>query len=415
LPRWQNSFHEKNENQRRVYRLAGKGKKTLFLINDMIENKIEGNSISTSDRYPDHKVAIPRWSQEGNRRTYGLLKQLVSNVQGADSTSLIGLHGGLPPAECFPLSTIELTLRNGQSIRFDAQAAQEQYNVSPSGYPPLQNWCEVHTNRMHNPPPKTNHRTVITDGSTHALDILLSLFLNPEDIIIVEEYSYSHFLECIVAPKSYKAVGVRLDEKGMDPAHLEEVLHQHLAKDIDGGSIKLLYTIPVGQNPTGIVNTPERTSQIYALCKKYDVFIIEDDPYSYIQFKQFSVLEDLRSNSSYLSMDVDGRVIRVDSFAKTIAPGFRLGWLTAASYVCERFCMALQGTSLGGNMMSQVVLYHLLEDWGDEGLVDHLQKLRTTYSNRANVMYETARKELQGLAHFSKPEAGMFMVSEFLF
>lgn len=373
----------------------------------MAENKPMRDCTLTDD--PEH-LAIPRWSRTGNRRSYGLLKQLVSSAQSTESTPIIGLHGGLPPPECFPLSAVELTLRNGQYVRFDAQAAQEQYNVAPSGYPPLQEWCQSHTRRMHNPPLNTRHRTVVTDGSTHALDILLSLFLDPEDIIIVEDYSYSHFLECIVAPNGYNVAGVTMDEQGIDPTHLESVIHQHSNQNSTGGSIKLLYTIPIGQNPTGTVTTPQRTREIYALCKKYGIFILEDDPYSYIQFESFSELADLCFTSSYLSMDDDGRVIRVDSFAKTIAPGFRLGWLTATVDVCERFCMALQGTCLGGNMMSQVVLYHVLAAWGDEGFVHHLQKLRSTYSNRASVMFETAQKELQGLATFSKPTAGMFMV-----
>jgi DNA-binding transcriptional MocR family regulator len=117
----------------------------------------------------------------------------------------------------------------------------------------------------------------------------------------------------------------------------------------------------MGHNPTGIVVSLERRKEIYAVCSKYDVIIVEDDPYWFMQFPSAKIEEAKSRNlpvpvthpaapqkssgyafldslvPSYLSIDTDGRVIRLDTFSKMVAPGCRLGWVTAQPALIERF------------------------------------------------------------------------------
>lgn len=118
----------------------------------------------------------------------------------------------------------------------------------------------------------------------------------------------------------------------------------------------------MGHNPTGIVLSVERRKAIYALCSRYDVIIVEDDPYWYLQFPSAVIEEAVSRNQprpegapnytpqkssgypfldslvpSFLSIDTDGRVVRLDTFSKTIAPGCRLGWITAQPDLVERY------------------------------------------------------------------------------
>jgi DNA-binding transcriptional MocR family regulator len=118
----------------------------------------------------------------------------------------------------------------------------------------------------------------------------------------------------------------------------------------------------MGHNPTGVVLSVQRRKELYALCSKYDVIIIEDDPYWYMQFPSAETGEaqarglpvpeprpahTLAKSSghdfldslvpSFLSFDPDGRVVRLDTFSKTVAPGCRLGWITAQPALVERF------------------------------------------------------------------------------
>jgi DNA-binding transcriptional MocR family regulator len=121
----------------------------------------------------------------------------------------------------------------------------------------------------------------------------------------------------------------------------------------------------MGHNPTGILLSVERRKALYAICSKYDVIIVEDDPYFYLQYPSAAKEEAASRNEpppyedegldlptekpssgyafldslvpSFLSVDTDGRVVRLDTFSKTIAPGCRLGWITAQPDLIEKF------------------------------------------------------------------------------
>lgn len=122
----------------------------------------------------------------------------------------------------------------------------------------------------------------------------------------------------------------------------------------------------MGHNPTGILLSSERRKELYAICSRFDVLIVEDDPYWYLQFPSAAaeeaksrnippVADALTTQASYkpakssgyafldslvpsfLAFDVDGRVVRLDTFSKTVAPGCRLGFITAQPELIERY------------------------------------------------------------------------------
>ena len=112
----------------------------------------------------------------------------------------------------------------------------------------------------------------------------------------------------------------------------------------------------MGQNPTSGLLSVERRKAIYAICVKYDVLIVEDDPYWYLQYPSATSAEQQNYNipnssgykfldslvPSYLSVDYEGRVVRLDTFSKTVAPGCRLGWITAQPALIEKILMYTQ-------------------------------------------------------------------------
>jgi len=89
---------------------------------------------------------------------------------------------------------------------------------------------------------------------------------------------------------------------------------------------------------------------------------------------------------TYLSMDVDGRVMRMDSFSKVIAPGTRVGWITASEQIVERFVRHNECSNQNPSGISQLVLYKLLdESWGHDGYLQWLINLRLQYTKRRDV------------------------------
>lgn len=93
---------------------------------------------------------------------------------------------------------------------------------------------------------------------------------------------------------------------------------------------------------------------------------------------------------TYLSMDVDSRVIRLDTFSKFLAPGIRLGWATCHPDMLEKICFSLHASTIGPCSFTQVMIAEVLTAWGHEGLVQHLKKMQVDYKKRAAIVQEAA-------------------------
>jgi kynurenine/2-aminoadipate aminotransferase len=269
--------------------------------------------------------------------------------------------------------------------------------------------------------------------------MVLRLFLAPGDALLCEEYTYPHIAESFVLPAGLTAVPVACDGHGLEPAALDAALRAQAAA---GRPAKLIYTVPVGQNPTGAVAPRARREAVYAVARSHGALILEDDPYHLLQFgpdpgpdaddaaRSAAAADHARPRglaglgASYLSLDVDGRVIRLDSFAKALAPGLRLGWATAAPPVIAKLVAHLHGVSLGAAPLAQVLAAELLTAWGPAGFEAHVRGVQAEYGRRAAVLHGAARRWLGGggegegadadasrrpLATWSRPLAGMFM------
>ena len=156
-----------------------------------------------------------------------------------------------------------------------------------------------------------------------------------------------------------------------------------------------MYTITVGQNPSGGTLNRRRRREIYALCEKYDILIIEDDPYWHLQYTESSHQKKEGAEypflaaleKSYLSIDVSGRVIRLDTFSKTIAPGCRLGWITAQKPIINAILAATETSTQQPSGFVQCMVAELLcRSWKMSGWIKWLESLRDVYEKRMRVM-----------------------------
>ena len=264
----------------------------------------------------------------------------------------------------------------------------------------------------------------MTVGSTSALDHAYRMLTTRGECILTEEYTYPTAVET-AAPLGVACVGIKMDSEGLLPSHMDSILTTW-DPSIHGGAPKpwLLYTIPTGQNPTGATQSEQRRRDVYRVAQKHDVFILEDEPYYFLQMEPYtksstpsppppSCHEEFLSNlvPSFLSMDVDGRVIRMDSFSKTIAPGSRMGWITASAQIIERFIRQSELSTQNPSGIAQIVLYKLLEEtWGHGGYLDWLIHIRMQYTRRRdNICYACERFLPREVASWKEPDAGMFV------
>ncbi|KXZ51817.1 hypothetical protein GPECTOR_11g258 [Gonium pectorale] len=227
-------------------------------------------------------------SSEARRFTHASLAGLVHRFSGVEG--VISLAGGLPPPEAFPLSCLAATTRDGLQLSLGEEGQQaylaQQYNFNPQGYGPLLEWLRDLSVQQHGiavpgkepsaaslpgPPPGPQRDVVLASGAIHAIFAAISCLTDPGDTLVVDEYTYTHALECVFLPRGLRLLPVRGDEQGMDPEHLEEQLRaaeEAAEAGSSGGDVgpvrrpRLLYCIPTGHNPTGAVMGEQRKRDI---------------------------------------------------------------------------------------------------------------------------------------------------------
>ncbi|KAI0452738.1 putative L-kynurenine/alpha-aminoadipate aminotransferase [Xylaria acuta] len=364
---------------------------------------------------------------------------------------LLSLGGGLPSSDNFPIESISMQVPHppvfdhasvevpGRDVTIGKHDIRDKDGVfdlatalnygQAVGSAQVLRWVTEHTELVSHPP-YADWRCALTIGSTGALDSALRMFCDRGrgDSVLTEEYSFSTALETI-APMGIKVVGVRVDEQGLLPKSLDEILSNWDESTRNARKPTVLYTVPSGQNPTGATMGAKRRKEIYDVCSKHDVFILEDEPYYYLQMPPYDKTNsaaqpgavDTSSNQStedflksliptLLSIDVDGRVLRMDSFSKVVVPGSRLGWVTGSEQVIERYIRHTECSSQGPAGFSQALMYKLLDEtWGHEGYLRWLMQLRSEYTRRRDALLDACEKHLpKDVVSWTPPAAGMF-------
>lgn len=287
----------------------------------------------------------------------------------------------------------------------------------PAGSPQSVRFITEHIEMMHNPPYE-DWKSSLTCGTTSGLEMVFRIFCNPGDNILVEKYSYTGTMVAARAQR-ITTVPIDMDEFGLSAKELDSTLENWEASK--GHKPYVLYTIPTGQNPTSVTQSVERRKEIYKIAEKHDLMIVEDDPYFFLQLGDASK-HDVNSKEalqeyvsrlppSYLSLDVSGRVVRLDSTSKILSPGLRLGWMTACSQIVDLFEAYSEVSVLAPSGPSQVMMYKLLDQtWGHTGFVKWLAHLSHVYTNRLNMMLDACEKHLpKEVCSWKVPDSGMFV------
>jgi aromatic amino acid aminotransferase I / 2-aminoadipate transaminase len=378
---------------------------------------------------------------ESKSRFPGTLKGFARYLK---NPGVISLGGGLPCSEYFPIDEISIKIPSAphfseQEVResgvvvktgkYDVSEGRGAYDLSialnygqGTGSAQLLRFITEHTEIVCNPPYE-DWQCVLTVGSTSALDQAYRMFTERGDYILTEEYTFTSAVETAL-PMGLKVLGIRMDSEGLIPEVMDEILTSWDVKARGARKPYLLYTIPSGQNPTGATQGTERRKAIYRIAQKHDLFILEDDPYYFLQMQPYTGADapNMPPPASHeeflqalvptiLSMDVDGRVMRMDSFSKVIAPGTRTGWITASEQIVERFIRANETSVQNPSGISQIVLFKLLDDsWGHGGYLQWLLHLRMEYTKRRDSILAACEKYLpREVVSWNPPAAGMFV------
>jgi len=315
----------------------------------------------------------------------------------------LSLAGGRPPQDVFPAS-----------VR--AWGDQSFTNYGPGlagGSPELKAWAKEFVASAHSPPGGFVDRDVlITSGNTDGITKAVMLLSDPGDVVLADEVTYPG-IGAAALPLGRRVVGVDLDEQGMVP----EALEARLCSLKGEASARLLYLVPHGHNPTGVTMTESRKDALYGLARRHALTILEDDAYFYLRLSPRSPELPLEEGSMYgledpprslLSRDVDGRVVRLDTVSKMLAPGLRLGWVTAGKSLLAKWQVLSEVFTWSISGAQQRAFLDTVKGWGEAGLHRHLQQLQLAYARRRGYLLAACKKHLEGLCRWSAPEFGMF-------
>jgi 2-aminoadipate transaminase len=222
-------------------------------------------------------------------------------------------------------------------------------------------------------------QVLVVNGAKQAIDLACRVFLEPGDVVAVTAPTYKSAVRIF---RSHEAnyLEVPLDEHGMDVPALAALLAD---RERRGQPMpKLVYDIPEFHNPTGITMSAQRRRELVALAERHQFMVMEDDPYRRIRFEGEAV-------PPIQAFDTGGHVIGIGTFAKLVAPGLRLGWVTAAPDVIEK--LAVVKADGGSCPLTQ----RLIVEYVKAGrLSPHIQEVTGIYRGQRDVMLGAIRRYL---------------------
>lgn len=298
---------------------------------------------------------------------------------------VISFAGGMPAPELFPTEGV----KEAACKVMDSKGKVALQYTTTEGYLPLR---EKIVARM---AAKNNIKTtvdniMITSGSQQGLDFSARIFLNPGDVVLVESPSYLGALNAFKACQP-TFVEVPTDDHGMIPEELEKIL-------ATTENVKMIYVIPDFQNPTGKTWTMDRREKFMDLVNKYEIPVIEDNPYGELRFEG-EFLPSLKS------MDTKDLVIFLGTMSKIFAPGLRIGWICASKEILGKYNFIKQGADLQSSTIDQLIADQFLED---NDLDAHVEKIKAVYVKRRDAMLKTMEETFPADVKFTHPEGGLF-------
>lgn len=302
-----------------------------------------------------------------------------------EQKDVISFAGGLPNPISFPKKALKES-----SIRIIENYGDKVFQYSTTeGYKPLRQYIADRYKKRFNLDVDADD-ILITTGSQQGLDLMGKVLLNKGDKVAIERPGYLGAIQSFSLYEP-KFCPITLDSDGINLEELENTLKNN--------DVKILYTVPNFQNPTGLTYSMEKRKSMRDILKKYNTFLIEDDPYGELRFSG--------ENLPYIGADYLENSVLFGSFSKTVTPGMRIGYLcTKNKELRKHLVTAKQSSDLHTNIFSQYMIYDYLVNNDYE---EHIAKIKALYKEQATCMINAMEKYFPSYVSFTKPEGGMFM------
>lgn len=311
-------------------------------------------------------------------------------TQYRPSPGIIDLSWGHPDPSLLPI----------QQLKAATARALDRYGPdmlgygNPAGPPPLIEFiCERLALTDARAP--TPAQVVITGGASHGLDLAATFLLEPGDRVLVDVPTY-HLAVRILRDYPVELVGVRSDEDGIVLDDLTSTIARLRA---DGRAPTLLYTIPTFHNPTGRTLAEDRRTGLLALAAQEGLLIVEDDTYRELSY-------DGPAPASLWATDSSSSVVRLGSFAKSVSPGLRVGFVTATPEIADR--MVASGLYDSGGGPTHYAALTLAEYAAAGDFVRQIERFQAAYRAQRDSLLASLAQHLPASAAWSHPGGGYF-------
>ncbi len=298
---------------------------------------------------------------------------------------IIAFAAGNPAAESFPAAAFSSLAT--EILKNNAVAAL-QYGVS-EGYEPLRRQVKERLCQHFGCPDSDTF--LIVSGGQQGIELTCKVMCSPGDVVICENPSFIGALNAFRS-NGAKPVGVPLENDGMDIDALEAAARNN-------PRAKLIYVIPTFQNPAGITTSLAKRKAIYEIACRYDLVILEDNPYGELRFAGEEI-------PTIKSLDREGRVVYCGSFSKVLSAGMRVGFLSTPAPLASKIVVAKQVEDVHSNQLSQMLCSAFIERYD---LDAHIEKIRALYRQKSALMLKTLDEYMPACVSYTRPQGGLFL------
>ena len=302
----------------------------------------------------------------------------------AGQPGITSFAGGYPDPTLFPIEQLHKIY---DDLLTPANASALQYTAS-DGTPELR--ALVAGRLTADGMPCAPDDVLITQGGQQGLDLVAKLFIDAGDVIVCERPT---FLGALIAfnPCEPAYASVPMDDEGLDTDALEQVLQTTQR-------VKLIYTVPDFQNPTGRTMSLARRRRLVELADEFDVMVLEDTPYRELRY-------DGERLPSIKSLDTSGRVIHLGSFSKILAPGLRLGWVLAEPEIREKLSLLKLAADTQNGTLNMRAAAAYLSGFDIEA---HIAGMLPTYRHQRDLMLASIEEHFPAGVRWTRPDGGLF-------
>lgn len=302
----------------------------------------------------------------------------------SEGDKLINFASGHPSTEVFQDKMIKKYIRLAME---KADKDMFQYGAH-AGYMPLRQTFKKFANEK-GETVKPEDDLIITYGSVEAIFLTASALVGKGDKVVVEIPSYVNAIKAFQI-QGAEVLGVPMQEDGVDLDKLELAMKQ---------GVKLFYTVPNFGNPSGITMSIEKRKAVYELAVKYQVLVLEDDPYGDLRYRNERI-------PHIKEFDTEGAVAYISSMSKLIAPAMRVGFLAADKEFIRRV-IPIKAVSTNG--ITSIIQYALWRMFEENDMYAEIQKICVVYAQKLFLMEECMDRHFPESVRHSSPNGGMYI------